>query len=230
MTNKLINLKKTIFRSFGEFFSNPAISALCQINPISVGISTYLSGSYSQEQYETLTDFLHLLNSRVKSIEDKYITKDFLDSREGKRIIAKIFRSILRDNRKEKLIAMSNLTVNLYIKSKLTIDEKELYIDILDVLNSLQLSILQNAVLIMRNRTDDKHRGLGWELIAKKYEQKGISKALILQSIRVLESNGLINQNNAIVGEADKTHFITDFGEQFYSYISYVNLEEECGN
>lgn len=117
---------------------------------------------------------------------------------------------------------MSILTINISIKSRLSIDEKELYVDILDGLNSLQLSILQKAVLDMRARTKNKHRGLGWKSLQIEYNKngKGISKPLVLQSIRTLESNGLLNQNNATISEKDQTHFITDFGEQFYDFVS----------
>ena len=118
--NKLASVQKIIFKNVAEFFASPEISALCQANPLTSGVATYFSGKYSQEQYETLTSFVHLLHSRLRSVEDKQIDKDFFDTRDGKRIIGKVFKSIIRDNRIEKLTAMSNLTINLYIKSKLT--------------------------------------------------------------------------------------------------------------
>lgn len=223
MNNPLLKYAPSIeFNSLGAFFASPAISALCQLNPISSAISTYIGGAYANEQYETLEDFLHKLNDKVQSLEQEKIDKDFLDSKEGRRVIGKVFRSVLRDNRTEKIQAMATLTANIYVKSKLSIDEKELYVDILDGLNSLQLSILQKAVLDMRQRTTNKHRGLGWDIIFNDYNKggNGLSKSLLLQSIRTLESNGLFNQNNATIGEKDKTHFITDFGEQFYDFIS----------
>lgn len=115
---------------------------------------------------------------------------------------------------------MSNLTANLYIKSKLMVDEKEIYVDILDGLNILQLSILQNAVLQIRVRVNNQHRGFGWEEMQKQYEVKGITGALLLQAIRTLENNGLVNQNTAAIQDKDRTHYVTIFGEQFYNYIS----------
>jgi len=218
--NKLISVQKIIFKNVAEFFSSPEISALCQANPLTAGIATYFSTKYSQEQYETLTTFVHLLYSRLGSIEEKKIDKTFFDTKDGKRIIGKIFRGITRDNRVEKLTAMSNLTVNLYIKSKLTVDEKEVYVDILDKLNVLQLSILQNAVLQIQSRKENQHRGFGREEMQEQYKVKGVTGALLLQSIRALESNGLVNQNDATIQEKDKTHFVTVFGEQFYCFIS----------
>ena len=164
--------------------------------------------------------FIHLLHSRLRNVEEDKVDKEFLDSKDGKRIIGKIFRSISRDNRIEKITAMSNLTVNLYTKSKLTVDEKEIYVDILDNLNVLQLSILQNAILKIKERTTNQHRGFGWEKMQKEYESKGVTGALLLQSIRTLESNGLINQNTAQLQEQDQTHFVTVFGEQFYAFIA----------
>lgn len=217
---------KVIYAGLGQFFANPDIAALSQAHPVSAMISQYLGGNYAQEQFETLTDFVHLLHSRLHSVETRKIDKEFLEAKDGKRIIGKIFKAILRDNRSEKLQAMANLTSNISLKSKLNIDEKELYVEILDGLNSLQLSILQKAVVNMRARTTNQHRGFGWELMMKDYEQKGVSKPLLLQSIRTLESNGLVNENRAQIGSPDTTHFLTDFGEQFYDFISDQVKEE----
>lgn len=224
--NKLANIQKIIFRSLGEFFANPDIAALCQTNTLTAGVSTYFGGNYQQEQFETLTTFVHLLHSRLKIVENSAIDKEFLDSKDGKRILGKIFRSITRDNRIEKLTAMTNLTVNLFQKSKLGLDEKEVYVDILDGLNVLQLSILQRAMLEIKNRTTNQHRGFGWEKLQKEYESKGVTGALLLQSIRALESNGLVNQNTAMAQEQDQTHFITFFGEQFYAFITSSELQD----
>ena len=226
MTNKLTALSKKVFRSLGELFSNPEISALCQAHPITAGISAYFGGTYQQEQFDNMVTFIHLLHSRLRSVEEDKVDKEFLDSKNGKRIIGKIFRSISRDNRIEKITAMSNLTVNLYTKSKLTVDEKEIYVDILDNLNVLQLSIIQNAILKIKARTGNQHRGFGWEKMQKEYEAEGVTGALLLQSIRTLESNGLINQNTAQLQEQDQTHFVTVFGEQFYAFISDPSTQE----
>ncbi len=218
--NKLSSIQKVVFRNLGEFFANPDIAALCQTNPISATIATYFGGNYQQEQFETLTTFVHLLHSRLKNVEEKSVSKEFLESNDGKRILGKILKSIVRDNRIEKLTAMSNLTVNLFQKSELNVDEKEVYVDILDSLNVLQLSILQRAVIEIKSRTVNQHRGFGWEKLQKEYESKGVTGALLLQSIRTLESNGLVNQNDATLHEQDQTHFVTIFGEQFYAFIS----------
>lgn len=221
----LTKFEKIAFRNLGEFFANPDIDAICQSNPLLAGISTYFGGHYTQEQYETLLTFIHFLHAKLLKIETNKIDINFFNSQTGKRIIGKILRGISRDNRNEKIETMSNLTVNLFIKSKLNFDEKEVYVDILDSLNTLQLSILQRAVLEIKNRKVDQHRGFGWEELAKEYEQKGITGALLLQSIRALESNGLVNKNDATIQEKDKTHFITFFGEQFYSFISTLPSE-----
>lgn len=220
MNNLIAVSSNVIIRSMGEFFAQPEIAALCQAFPLTAGIAAYFGGKYSQEQFETLTTFVHLLHSRLSTVEDKYIDKEFFESQNGKRIMGKVFRGIVRDNRKEKLEAMSNLTVNVFMKSKMSIDEREIYVDILDSQNILQLSILQRSVLDMRNRSVNPHRGLGWEILFADYGKKGITKPLFLQSLRALESNGLINQNTATISEQDKTHFVTDFGEQFYDFVS----------
>lgn len=223
--NKLSTVKKVIYKNLGEFFANPDIATLCQASPLTAGIATYFGGNYCQEQFETLTTFVHLLHSRLQAVEKEKIDMGFFNTQEGKRIMGKIFRGILRDNRKEKLEAMANLTVNLYKKSKLNFDEREIYVDILDSLNVLQLSILQKAIFDMKERTGNQHRGFGWEILQKHYEGKGITGALLLQSIRTLESNGLVNQNDAVAQEQDQTHFITVFGEQFYAFITFEPKE-----
>jgi len=219
-----------VYSSLGEFFSSPIISGLCQVNPISAGIASYIGGSYQQYRYKTLEDFLYLLDVNLKSVEEKYIDKAFIESPEGQRIIGKVFRAIQNDNRKEKLEAMANLTTNIYTvftSRKVSFDEKELYVGILDGLNSLQLSILQKAMEDIKARVSNQHRGFGWEIMGEHYERKGITRALLLQSISVLESNGIVNKNTATISENDKTHFITFFGEQFYAFISHVISNED---
>lgn len=225
--NKLISISKVAFKNLSEFFENPKIAVLCQAHPISAGVAAYFGGTFQQEQFDNITTFIHLLHSRLKNVEKNKVDKSFLESKDGKRIIGKIFRSISRDNRIEKLTAMSNLTVNLFQKSKLTVDEREVYVDILDGLNVLQLSIMQRAMLEVTSRQEDPqqnpHKGFGWEKLNKEYESKGVTGALPLQSIRVLESNGLVNQNTATAKEQDQTHFVTFFGEQFYAFITDSN-------
>lgn len=220
---KILITADKIYTNLGEFFSDPVISAMCQANPISGAISAYIGGSYNQEQFKTLENFLKLLEERIEKIEAKDIDKEFIQSSEGQRIIGKVFRSILRDNRQEKLQAMANLTSNIYTvfdRNGLTFDEKELYVDILDSLNVLQLSIIKKAIEVVKIRTGDPHKGFGWEILADHYKKKGITNALLLQSLSVLESSGLINKNTATIKEVDKTHYITAFAEQFYGFIS----------
>ncbi len=222
--NKLISASKVVSRSLGEFFVDPKIAGICQAHPITAGVAAYFGGNFQQEQFDNMTTFIHLLHSRLKTVEKDNVDTDFLESKDGKRIIGKIFRSISRDNRIEKLVAMSNLTVYLFQKSKLTVDEREIYVDILDNLNVLQLSILQRATLELKQRavnpSASPHKGFSWEKFHKEYESKGITGALLLQSIRVLESNGLVNQNNADIQDENQTHFVTFFGEQFYAFIT----------
>lgn len=220
MDKTIVKVISKLHKGISEFFASPEISAICQQHPITASIAAYLGGEYAQEQYQTLNDFIQLLHTKVNKIEANSINKEFLETSQGKRIIGKVFKAVLRDNRIEKIRAMTNLTVNLYKNKQLSMDEKELYVDILDTLNTLQLSILQKGIIDMRKRTEIRHKGLGWEDLQPVYEKIGISKALLLQSIRTLESNGLINENSATVITHDQTHFITDFGEQFYDFIS----------
>lgn len=219
MSKAIVLAGKTI-KTLEELFSLPGVLALSQFEPLIVGkIATYFSTKYTQEQFEIMADYIELIAKKVKNVEKNLVDRRFLESSEGRRIMGKSFKSIVRDNRKEKLEAMANIAVNLNIKTDLTIDEKELYVDILDSLNTLQLAIMKKGVDEMKERNYD-HRGLGWEIHADHFEKKGISKPLLLQSVRVLESNGLLNQNNAQVSEANRSHYITDFGEKFTDFVS----------
>lgn len=222
MDKKIKSLVKKTYRNFNEFISDPAVVAMCQLNPFSAAISSYFVSSFQQEQYQSILDFIDILNKKVQTTNNKTLKVDILETPDGKRMLGKIFRSITRDNRIEKLEAMANLVANIANSAIISVDEKEIYIDILDKLNSLELLILDEGVKEMRGRTENIHRGLGWEKEFSKFQNKGISKPLFLKSIRTLESNGLINENNATIVEQDKTHFITDFGEQFYNYISRI--------
>ena len=122
----LTKFEKIAFRNLGEFFANPDIDAICQSNPLLAGISTYFGGHYTQEQYETLLTFIHFLHAKLLKIETNKIDINFFNSQTGKRIIGKILRGISRDNRNEKIETMSNLTVNLFIKSKLIFNSSKM--------------------------------------------------------------------------------------------------------
>lgn len=222
MDTKIKIIAKQTYRSLNEFISDPTVAALCQLNPISAAISTYFVSSFQQEQYQSILDFMDILNKKIQSIDNKTLKNDIFETPDGKRMLGKILRSITRDNKIEKLEAMATLATNIANNIIVSTDEKEIYIDILDKLNSLELSILYESVKEMKARNVSYHRGIGWEKEFVKFKDKGISKSLFLKSIRTLESNGLLNDNSATVTTEDSTHFITDFGEQFYNYISEI--------
>ena len=222
MDKKIKIIAKQTYRNFNEFISDPAVSALCQLTPISAAISTYFVSSFQQEQYQSILDFMDILNKKVQSIDNKTLENDIFKTTDGKRMLGKIFRSITRDNRIEKLEAMATLVTNIANNTVISTDEKEIYIDILDKLNSLELSILYESVKEMKTRDVPYFHGIGWQKQFVKFQNKGISKSLFLKSIRTLESSGLLNDNSATVVTEDSTHFITEFGEQFYNYISEI--------
>jgi len=223
MDKKIKTIAKQTYRNFNEFISDPSVTALCQLTPISAVISTYFVSSFQQEQYQSILDFMDILNKKVQSIDNKTFFKvDVFETIDGKRMLGKGLRSITRDNRIEKLEAMANLVMNIVGNTNISFDEKEIYIDILDKLNSLELLILCEFVKVIKIRNVDYLRGIGWEKEFVKFKNKGISKSLFSKSIRTLESNGLINKNDATVVTEESTHFVTEFGEQFYNYISEV--------
>lgn len=215
-----------LVENLGIVASNPLISAACQaLSILWPGTNipqTFFSQKYANDQLTAIKQYLDELDTKVGKIENNMIDKKFFDSPQGRRIIVKMLRAVVNDGRKEKIEKLAILTVNLQLKTHLTIDEKETYLAILDDLNPLQLTILTKVVTEMRARTTNPHRGLGWEEIAKTFSEAGISNALVLHALSVLESNGLINRNDATIQEADKTHLITDFGEQFFDFINTV--------
>lgn len=225
MDKNLIKLNKR-FSSLSEFFSEPGIQAACQAFPLTSMLATYLAGEYQREQFNNLGIFLNELNARFEKLESNVIDETFIKSTDGKRVMGKVFRSIIRDNRVEKIRAMANLTINIFRKSKITLDEREIYIGILDGLNTLQLSILDKAVYEIKSRKTETHKGFGWEKLQDEYSASGITGAVLLQSLSVLESNGLINTNTATIVQPDRTHFVTFFGEQFHAFIFDAGQEE----
>lgn len=188
-----------------------------------VGLSAFVAlvkSAIQNDKDNAEQEFMHLLHARVTRIEARYLDESFFGKLEGRVLMSKLLAAARKDFRDAKIKAMVNLATNFMMKTKLTFDEKELFVYTLDSLNPLQLSILQVVVSNMILVNKKRHRGFGWELLVKEYEAKGISKSVLLQSIRVLESNGLVNQNTATVAEVDQTHFITDFGEQLIEFCN----------
>ncbi len=213
-----------IQKDIGKAVSNPRVQAIAQVHPFFAGITTLVTAEYQKDQEEAVTSMLHSLDAKLKTIDSRYIDETFLKSREGRRLMALLVGIVLRDGRKEKIRTATLLAFNLRLKSRLTIDEKELFVHVLDQTNPLQLSILKRAVIDMRQR-ERKHRGLGWEMLRDEYHERGVKALIFSQALRVLESNGLINQNTGTVHEKDQTHFITEFGEQFCDFCTEA-LEE----
>lgn len=217
---------RAIQNYLGQVFSDPRVQAISQANLVTAAMSTYFGGKYAKDQFENILLLVEKVKIRVENINDRFIDKSFFDSKDGRRLAAKIIEGVFKDGRKEKVDAAANLISNLQLKSKVSIDEKELFVEILDGLNPLQISILFRVVNDMRGRWDgSKHRGFGWEILAKDYVQKGVGSYLLLQSIRSLESNGLVNKNEADARDSDQTHFITEFGEKFHDFICDVLRE-----
>lgn len=213
MNSKSINI-------VSKFFSSKEVKALSQLDPRLAAISEYLGSSYEEDQYKALEKLVHSIHERTRQIEERFIDKEFFDKSEGRQLLTNIVRMILRDRRERKINAAATLTVTCFIKSSVSLDEKELFVYVLDNLNPLQISIIEQAVLTIKTRKEPVHRGFGWEKMHKDLEDKGISKYVLLQSIRTLESHGLLNINTATIQEADKTHYVTEFGEKFYEFIS----------
>jgi hypothetical protein len=208
-----------------------AVAATVIANPLVAGgiagFMALLTTAVAQDQNEANQEFMEGLYAQVQTIQQKYIEESFFDSKDGRRIMANMIRAVRKDSRKEKIRAMIHLGRNLLLKSRLSVDEKELYVQTLDILNPFQLAILKRVVDDMRARKEDPHRGFGWETFREDYSKKGISQSILLQAIRVLESNGLVNANTATIrANVHQTHFISEFGEQFCDFCTSA-LEED---
>lgn len=199
---------------------NPIISGGASVGS---ALLTYVAGSYQSDQHDALNEYLHQLDLRTQHLDHKKIDETFLYSKDGRRLIARIMRLVYRDSRKEKIVAASHLTTKLITSNRLSVDEKELFVETLDSINVLQFSILQYATIQMWQRIDRQHRGFDWGKMAIKYQDKGIKQSLIHQSLKSLESLGLVNQNTATVTDVDQTHFITEYGSEFITFCSEID-------
>ena len=205
-----------------KLFSMPKVQAVAQLCPGLAAVATYFASRHAKDSEEAIINLIHLVNSIVQSVDRKKLDKDFFDTSDGRRIVARVFMSILNDNRKEKVEAMANLAVNLQVKSSVSVDEKELFVTTLDSLNPVQLAILDSAVAFMRARKDyPASRGFSWEKIANEFIGKGVNKVIVSQSLRILQSNWIINEWSGIQPE-NTTHVVTDYGELFYDHITKV--------
>lgn len=206
---------------FVEALASPPTQALLQLTPISAAIGALANGEYSRKKQEEITNALHLLQVRLESVEKRYLDNEFYASEKGKRVFEVAFASLIKDSRLEKVEGMSNLLTNLAIKTKISYDERELFVDILDILNPFQLSVL-GRIHEFNKESKPALRKFESAGIASFFEDKGIYKDLTHQAIAVLATHYLINKaNSATIGGSDITHY-TEFGERFYIFISEV--------
>lgn len=216
----------------GKIASNKALQAATQVaqvhpNPLVSGGATiggavlnYVAQSYQEDQQEATKEYLHELDLRFQRLEDKKIDETYLYSRDGRRLIARIMRLVYRDSRKEKIVAASHLTQKLITSSRLSVDEKELFVETLDALNVLQLSILQFVTVQMWLRTENPHNGFDAGKLATEYSTRGVKLPLVHQSLKSLESLGLVSANLATVKGIDQTHFVSDYGAEFIQFCT----------
>lgn len=211
-----------------EIASHPLIKALAKFAPWAGAIVGILSSEYERKKKEEILDTLHKAYTKVQKIDQKYIDRDFFNSKEGKRAFVTAYRSLLRDSREEKIEAMSTLLANLTLKSKLSYDERELYIDVLDALNPFQLAVLGKIDHFYHEQRPNR-RIFDPNGIASFFEDKGIDKQLTYQAIAILANYFLVNRgSDATIGGGGLTYHYTDFGEKFFTFISEVQRENSC--
>lgn len=197
----------------GEIASNPLIAALSQATPITAGIAAYFAGAYQQQQQETIETFMHLLDAKIRTLDQTALKNNFIESADGKRIIAKVLRSVIRDNRIEKIEAMANATINSYRDHNLSIDSKELFIDILDALTVPQVVFLLEQHALAGEGNSIKYAQDKDSLTGRKHH--------ILQG---LYGAGLIEEmasgnDDTFPGDAYEVR-ISKFGKWFIDFVS----------
>ncbi|HEX7017681.1 MAG TPA: hypothetical protein VF209_02120 [Patescibacteria group bacterium] len=224
-----------ISSTIGKIASNKAVQLSGQLaqahpNPIVSGSATfasailgYVAQSYQEDQQQAANEYLFELDRRLNNLDQTKVDEEYLYSRDGRRLIARIMRLVYRDSRKEKIIAASHLTKKLITANRMSIDEKELFVETLDSINVLQFSILQYVTIQMWQRIDRPHKGFDWGKIATKYQDKGIKQSLIHQSLKSLESFGLVIENTATVKDVDQSHFVTDYGSDFITFCTDID-------
>lgn len=225
--NKLQKFLNPTVDYISEVATLPPVQALSQGSPISAAINSLFSGEYHQKKQEEMEEVFHLLHSKLRVIEDRYLDKEFFSTDQGKRTFAMAFRSLLKDSRKQKIQSMSTLLTNLSIKSKLSFDERELFIDILDALNPYQLTVLGRIYEHIKEVKPIPRR-FEPSGIASYFKDKGIDEQLTHQAISVLSTYFIVNKGNgATIGDGGLQHYFTDFGEKFYSFITQVLTEDK---
>lgn len=218
MSNKI----QPITDYFLSLSANPIVKALSQISVFTAPVNSLFSGEYSRLKEEELLTVVHSLHSKIQTIEQKYVDKDFFSSYDGKRAFGMAFSSLLKDSRKQKLEAMSNLLVNLSLKSNVSYDERLLFLDILDSLNPFQLTVL-GRIYEFNKENSPNLRKIEPSGIADYFADKGIDRQLTLQAISILANNYILNRDSSpVLGGGGLTHHFTDFGEKFYIFISTV--------
>lgn len=221
MKNKSIVATAVIDYLFEVAASSP-VQALSQLNPISAAVNSLFTGEYNRKKQEEITEALHKLHASLQTIEKRYIDNEFYATEKGKRVFAMAFASLIKDSRKQKVEAMSNLLVNLTLKSKISYDERELFVDILDALNPYHLTVM-GRIYEFNKESKPSLRKFETAGIANFFEDKGINAQLTHQAIAILANHYLVNRDtDATIGGRGLTYHFTEFGERFFDFISSV--------
>jgi len=205
-----------------EVADSSPVKALSQLNPISSAVNSIISGEYNRKKQEEITSALHLLHTKLQSVEKRYMDDEFYATEKGKRVFAMAFSSLVKDSREQQIKAMANLLTNLTIKSNISYDERELFVDILDALNPFHLTVL-GRINEFNKESKPSLRKFEAAGIASYFEDKGIDPQLTHQAISILSNYYLVNRGtDATLGGGGLTYHFTEFGERFYVFISEV--------
>lgn len=124
----------------------------------------------------------------------------------------------MMDYRKRKIEAAANLTSAIFIKSKVSYDEKELLVNTLEDLDPIHLTVIEQIIKEINTNGLPQKTWFNWENIQTHFIDAGLKPMVITKVLSTLESVGFIN---AFVITGDKaTHAVTDFGLEFFSFIT----------
>jgi len=209
-----------------EVAASSPVQALSQLDPVSAAINSLFTGEYNRKKQEEITNALHKLHSKLQTVEKKYIDEDFYNTEKGKRGFTMGFASLIKNSRKQKINTMSNLLTNLTLKTKVSYDERELFVDILDALNPFHLTVL-GRIYEFNKESKPSLRKFQTSGMASFFEDKGIDPQLTHQAIAILANHYLVNRGTSpTIGGGGLTYHFTEFGERFFNFISEVLKED----
>lgn len=230
-----MGLVKDTKEKLGEVGSTPAVQGgltlvglLASTNPfaaLAAGVGSAalvgFSAAYQQKQMKGIKEYFHLIEMELARLRKKATdTTLFFSTEEGQRMIYKAMTSVASDVRKEKIKALALLTTHIGLDKDISELEKGAYLDTLDAMNPLQIVYLREAFESFRWRNQNGMRFYDYEDVKRGMLEAGVTEGLTTQTVVALSALGLLKEWSAPIKETGKTHILTQFGENFFRFIS----------